>query len=116
MIGKSVRAGIKAMGLKLFPEGVPTDTVTVIHKPNNVDIGTIIRMMREKYHIIVSGAPPSPRLQGRIFRIGHMGLQATPNNVISTLSALEMTLRSSGFELELGAGVEAARRILEKAF
>lgn len=115
IIGEAVRAGIKAMGLKMFPEeDIATNTLTVICTPNNINVENIIKIMKEKHHVFIAGAPPSPRLKGKIFRIGHMGLTASPNYVIPTLSALEDTLKELGLNFNFGIGLETARKVLYK--
>ena len=48
-------------------------------------------------------------------RIGTMGMTASPQYVLPTLSALEMTLRDLGHTLEPGVGVAAAQRAFATA-
>jgi len=113
IVGEAVRAGIKAIGLKLFPEeSIASDTVTVIRTPNNINVEEILRIMRDKHHVFITGAPPSPHLRGKVFRIGHMGLNASPIYIIPTLSALEETLKELGLNFDFGIGIETARKIL----
>jgi aspartate aminotransferase-like enzyme len=49
-------------------------------------------------------------LQGKIIRIGLMGVGSTEANVFALLHALETQLPKQGFGLDAGAGASAAAR------
>jgi aspartate aminotransferase-like enzyme len=66
-------------------------------------------LMRIKYGVIIAGG--LGKLGGKTVRVGHMG-NATNNDVVATMSALEMSLMELGYEMEPGAGVGAAEKIL----
>ena len=61
--------------------------------------------MRDRFGITIAGG--QGQLKGRIARIAHCGYFGA-FDIVVTISALEMTLRELGHELELGAGVAAA--------
>ena len=52
-----------------------------------------------------------PKLQGRYFRIGHMGW-VTPNDAMATIAVLERVLKSLGEDVRVGEGVKAAQLAL----
>jgi aspartate aminotransferase-like enzyme len=60
--------------------------------------------MRNKYQIELAGG--QDHLKGNVFRIGHMG-NITHREIISTISALEMTLKEFNLDVCLGTGVAA---------
>ena len=62
--------------------------------------------MRNKYRIELAGG--QDHLKGNVFRIGHMG-NITHREIISTIAAIEMSLKEFGYEVELGTGVAAVQ-------
>ena len=68
--------------------------------------------MRDRFGITIAGG--QGKLKGKIARIAHCGYFGA-FDIIVTISALEMTLRELGHELEPGAGVAAAQRVFSDA-
>ncbi|MDZ4171404.1 MAG: alanine--glyoxylate aminotransferase family protein [Methanobacteriaceae archaeon] len=102
---QATRNAIKALNLELFPdESVSSTTVTAIKMPEGVTDGELRGTMRNKYRVELAGG--QDHLKGNIFRIGHMG-NITHREIITTVSALEMTLRELGFDISMGEGVAA---------
>jgi aspartate aminotransferase-like enzyme len=64
--------------------------------------------MRDKYGVTIAGG--QNQLKGKIVRIAHCGYFGA-FDIITTISALEMTLRELGHDLEPGAGVAAAQGV-----
>ncbi|MDI6806173.1 MAG: alanine--glyoxylate aminotransferase family protein, partial [Candidatus Bathyarchaeia archaeon] len=46
-------------------------------------------------------------LKEKGFRVGHMG-NVSQNDIISTIAAIEASLKSLGYNFDLGAGLSAA--------
>ena len=110
LLGKAVRAGVKALGLNLFAaDGAASNGVTAVAAPENVPAKLIQQTMRERFGISIAGG--QQKLADKIFRIGHLGYVA-PADVIWTLGALEMTLVTLKVPCTLGAGVKAAEEVL----
>jgi aspartate aminotransferase-like enzyme len=104
---KATINGVKAMGLELFAkEDVSSTTVTAINIPEGMTDKNLRGTMRNKYRIELAGG--QDYLKGNVFRIGHMG-NITHREIISTIAALEMTLKEFGYEVELGSGVAAVQ-------
>lgn len=112
ILAEGVREAVKGMGLKLFAERSPSEAVTAICAPDGIDGQKIVKHLREKYKIIIAGG--QDRLKGKIFRIAHIGYY-DPFDMILTLSAVEMTLKDLGFNVELGSGVKRAMEIYWEA-
>ncbi len=103
-IAKSLRNAIRKIGLELFVENdeIASNTVTSIKYPNG--IGDDFRKeIRETFGILLAGG--QAKLKGKIFRIGHMG-NISINDIISTISAIEISLKRRGFNIKLGSGIE----------
>src|SRR5664280_610169 len=104
---KATINGVKAMGMELFAkEEVSSTTVTAVKIPEGMTDKNLRGTMRNKYRIELAGG--QDYLKGNVFRIGHMG-NITHREIISTIAALEMTLKEFGYEVELGSGVAAVQ-------
>lgn len=101
----ATRNGVKGMGLELFaqPE-VSSNTVTAIKMPEGVTDKQLRGTMRDNYRIELAGG--QDHLKGNVFRIGHMG-NITEQEIITTIAALEMTLKGLDLDICLGEGVAA---------
>jgi len=107
-LARATRAGVTALGLELFSRA-PTPAVTAVKAPAGIDGGAIVKTLRERHGITIAGG--QSQLKGKIFRISHMGY-VDDYDIITAISALEITLAGMGYPLELGAGVRAAEAIL----
>jgi aspartate aminotransferase-like enzyme len=103
------RTAMKALGLRLFAPDSPSDSITAVYAPEGVDAEDIIRHLNVRYGITIAGG--QDHVKGKIFRVSHMGyLDAL--DMLTVVSAVEMTLRELGRPVELGAGVRAAQEVL----
>lgn len=99
-MAKATREAAKSMGLSLLPydEKICSNTVTSIKVPDGIDGLELIKLMREKYGIIVAGG--QDHLKGKIIRIGHMGY-VSEKEIIVTMACLYMSLKELGYNKEL---------------
>jgi aspartate aminotransferase-like enzyme len=110
VIAGAVRSAAVAMGLTLFAEeSSESDAVTAIHIPDGIRHKDLASLLRTKYGVIIGGG--LERLQGKIFRIGHMGAIHMPE-VFAIMGCVEMALKELGYPVELGSANRAAGRIL----
>jgi aspartate aminotransferase-like enzyme len=110
VFSEAFRAGLKAMNLGSFPaKGYEAHTLTVPEIPEGVSDPDMRGLMRIKYGVIIAGG--LGKLGGKTVRVGHMG-NVTSNDVVATMSALEMALMELGHDMEAGAGVGAAEKVL----
>jgi aspartate aminotransferase-like enzyme len=110
-LARATRAGVAALGLKLFPKESPSNALTAIEAPAGVDGQAIYKDLRVKYGI--TGAGGQDKLKGKIFRIAHLGYADT-FDVITAMAGIEMVLKGLGHPVKLGTGVGAAQEILMK--
>ena len=90
------RRGVKALGLELLAkESDASNTVTAVRIPEGVDGGKLSSLMRTEHSVVLAGAQGP--LQGKIFRIGHMG-RVGEEDIQEVLNTLEMTLPKVGFK------------------
>lgn len=107
-LAEAVRRGVAAMGLSVVAEdpALASDTVTAILVPEGIDAREVIRVAYEEFSTSFgSGLGP---LNGRVFRIGHLG-DLNAAMVLTALSVAELALVRAGADLRLGAGVAAAQ-------
>jgi aspartate aminotransferase-like enzyme len=113
ILGRAAREAVKALGLELFgPEDEAANVVTAVRAPEGVEGAAIPKVMRETYGVTIAGG--QGHLKGKIIRIAHCGYYGG-FDILSTISALEMTLDQLGAEVTLGTGVAAAERVLARA-
>lgn len=111
---EATRAGIAAMGLKLFsdPEHA-SNAVTAILPPDGLSADAIRSDLSRRFRVILSGGQKD--LKGRIFRIAHLG-PIEPYQILGALAALEVVLLDQGHTVFTpGAGVAAAAEVFRRA-
>jgi len=103
-VAQAVRKSMIALGLELFPEERDAaDSLTAVKPPEGISDSDIVHTMREKYDVMIGGS--IFELKGKLFRISHMGVQASMNYLVPTLAALERTLVDLGYKVKFGTGV-----------
>jgi aspartate aminotransferase-like enzyme len=112
-LGRATRAAVKALELELFgPEDDNANVVTAIRLPESIDGAKVPKVMRDRLGITIAGG--QGKLKGKIARIAHCGYFGA-FDIVTSIAGLEMTLSELGHEVELGAGVGAAQRVLAES-
>jgi len=102
----AIRSGAQALGLELFSRpDAHSNTVVAIKAPANVDMGHVVRTLREEYGIVISGG--QEHLRGKIFRVGTMG-DLAQTDLIALLNALEEVLAEAGLQIKKKMVAQAA--------
>lgn len=105
-LARATREGVAALGLDLLADPRwASDTVTAVRAPAGVNLEEMLRKLRTDYGVELAGG--QGRLEGRIFRIGHMGY-VQGAQILAALEALEHILAHSGRGGKNGAAVTAA--------
>lgn len=108
-----VRECVKVMGLELFAEpGYEANTVTAIKLPVGIDFPSLDRGMQQKFSVSLGTGLES--LNGKIFRIGHMGALDLLD-VYAILGAVEMQLRSLGVSIPFGTSAAKFQELLSQS-
>jgi len=106
-------AAVEALNLEMFAvKKFRSNTVITIKKPENLNVADIRRVMATKYGVLVAGG--MGKLKELTMRIGCMGI-VSQREVLTTVFALENALADLGFKVEVGAGVEAAKKVFASA-
>jgi len=110
---KATREAMKALGLPLFAADECASTAVTAVAPTGVGAEDIRKVMKKRFDISLAGG--QDHLQGKIFRIGHLGY-ITERDTLTVVAALEASLRELGYEGGTpGAGVSAAARVFAES-
>jgi aspartate aminotransferase-like enzyme len=94
-IAKMARDGVKELGLPLFAdERYASNTVTSVSASDGLDVKGLLKILREEHQVVLAGGQQN--LQGKIFRIGHLGW-VVEEDIAKVLQALESALPKAGF-------------------
>jgi (S)-ureidoglycine---glyoxylate transaminase len=105
--GRAMLEGVRALGLGVFGDVAhKMHNVVAVEIPEDV-VGDRVRTAMLENHGIEIGTSFGP-LHGKVWRIGTMGYNARKDAVVTTLSALEQSLRRAGHAVPQGGGVDAA--------
>lgn len=112
-IAAACRAGVRALGLELWParEEIAASCVTAVRMPPGLTDEQIRGAMRDRWGVMIS--PGYGALHGKLVRLGHMGIAAHPTTLAAQLAVFERTLKDLGHPVQLGAGVGAAMEALD---
>jgi aspartate aminotransferase-like enzyme len=109
ILAEAFRSAMDALNLKLVADReYAAETLTAVYYPNGIEDGKFRSEMKKRGIVVAStlGA-----LKGKGFRVGHMG-NVSQNDIMSTIAAIEVTLRHMGYQFVYGAGLAAAQERL----
>ena len=103
-VAKAVRKALRTMGFRTVTDeqyASPTVTSAFIPEEMHGKLNDILSIMKEKFRILIgSGVDENEK---DIIRIGHMGVTASIQYLVPTLSALVKTLKLLGYSPQDGA-------------
>jgi aspartate aminotransferase-like enzyme len=106
----ATRAAAKALSLPLLAADTAASPAITAIAPTGVEAEKIRSVLKKQFDIAMAGG--QDHLNGKIFRIGHLGF-VSDRDILAAISALEATLLKLGYEnFTPGAGVAAAAKIL----
>ncbi|MBI4311968.1 MAG: alanine--glyoxylate aminotransferase family protein [Chloroflexi bacterium] len=96
VVAKKTREGVKSLGLKLLAdERYASNTVTAVRVPEGVKAADIIsRMDKEENVVLASG---QGKLDGKIFRVGHLGY-CSEADIQGVIDGLKRVLPMVGYK------------------
>jgi alanine-glyoxylate transaminase/serine-glyoxylate transaminase/serine-pyruvate transaminase len=104
---RALKAGLTAMGLTYTAaEGHQLPQLNAVRIPAGVDDALARKQLLEEFGIEIGSG--LGEFKGKAWRIGLMGHNSRPANVLLVLSALEKCLMAQGAKVTPGAGVGAA--------
>jgi len=94
--GDYVRGRAKALGLKLLADhSNASNTVSAILTPEGIETKAMLKKLREEDGVVLAGG--QGQLDGKIFRIGHLGY-VVEEELAATLDRLEVRLTELGYK------------------
>ena len=106
------RAGVEALGLKLFATVSPAAALTAVAAPAGIDSTAICKFFRERFGAVVANG--NAELKGKLFRIAHIGYYDYLDT-IGILGALEQVMADVGGNAEFGCAVKAAQEVYARS-
>jgi aspartate aminotransferase-like enzyme len=107
-LASGLRAGIQAVGLRLFSQA-PTNSVTAVALPAGIAWAEFNRSLKLDNGVTVAGGQGD--YAGKIFRVSHLGYY-DELDMISCMAAVERALAAVGYSFDHGAGVAAVQKAL----
>jgi aspartate aminotransferase-like enzyme len=103
------RAGVAALGLKLFAASSPAAALTAVAAPAGTDSTAICKRFRDQFGAVVANG--QAEMKGKLFRIAHIGYYDYLDTV-GVLAALEQVVAEvTGKAVEFGSAVRAAQEV-----
>jgi len=103
------RAGVVALGLKLFAPSCPAAALTAVGAPAGTDSTTICKLFRDHFGAVVANG--QAEMKGQLFRMAHIGYYDYLDTV-GVLAALELVIaETTGKAVEFGSAVRAAQEV-----
>jgi aspartate aminotransferase-like enzyme len=108
-LAEATREAVKAMNLQLLAKDNPSNVVTAVKIPENIDAGKVVDTLRIEDDIWIASG--QGHLKGKIIRVAHLGYM-NQFDTITVIAALEGTLKKLGHDFKLGEGLAKAEEIL----
>ncbi|MGO9991988.1 MAG: pyridoxamine--pyruvate transaminase [Steroidobacteraceae bacterium] len=114
LTAKACRAGVLAMGLRLWPadERTASPTTTAVRIPGTIEDAALRAAARARYGVVFSSG--RGETLGKLVRIGHMGPTARPLYAVVAVTALGGAVRALGHPVDVAAGVAAALAVIDE--
>lgn len=104
-----VRQGLRNLGFELFADDEwASPTLTAACTDERISVPELLAYVKERHGIMLAGSGGEV-LPDKIFRVGHMGTQATTEAVVAVLLSIEDALRWKGAELDAGRCLRGIR-------
>ncbi len=110
-IAQAIRTCLRTQGFSFFTQDpFLADTLSVVEYPEGIEDHSFRTELYRNGVVVAGGLGETA---DKVFRMGHMG-NLSVSQVYYALEALEKTLQSLDYKFELGAGMQAARTVLEE--
>src|SRR5579862_3332139 len=112
LAARATRAGVRGLGLELWPrsEVYAARCVTAVRVPEGVSVAALLGHVRERYGVMLSGG--YGELREALVRLGHMGPAARSLYPLVAVAALGRGLLDLGAAADVGAGAQAVLEVL----
>ena len=109
----ATRAGLVALGFKLFAPSAPAAAATAVAVPEGMDSSAVVKALKAKFALVTANG--QGEMQGKIFRVAHLGFFDYLDTV-ALLGAMEHIAKDTlGLPVTYGQGVAAAQQVYAEA-
>jgi aspartate aminotransferase-like enzyme len=109
----ATRAGLVALGFKLFAPTAPAAAATAVAVPEGMDSSVVVKALKAKFALIAANG--QGEMQGKIFRVAHLGFFDYLDTV-ALLGAMEHIARETlELPVKWGEAVAAAQEVYANA-
>src|SRR3954447_11028070 len=110
---EATRAGLTALGFRLFAPTAPAAAATAVAVPEGMDSGAVVKALKAKFSLVTANG--QGEMQGKIFRVAHLGFFDYLDTV-AFLGAMEHVAKDVlGLPVTFGKAVAAAQEVYAKA-
>jgi len=115
LAARATRAGVKALGVELWPkdESYAANCVTAVRCPEGVTTQQVLDHVRARYGVMLSKG--YGELADKLFRLGHMGPAARSLYPLVAVTALGRGLADLGVKVDIGAAAAAVLEVISAA-
>jgi aspartate aminotransferase-like enzyme len=109
----ATRAGLVALGFKLFAPVSPSGAATAVAVPEGMDSGVVVKALKSRFSLVTANGQGT--MQGKIFRVAHLGFFDFLDT-IAFLGAMEHIAKDTlGLPVVYGSAVAAAQEVFAKS-
>jgi aspartate aminotransferase-like enzyme len=109
----ATRAGLVALGFTLFAPTAPAAAATAVAVPEGMNSGDVVKALKANFALVTANG--QGEMQGKIFRIAHLGFFDYLDTV-ALLGAMEHIAKDTlGLPVEYGKAVAAAQKVYAEA-
>jgi len=106
---EATRAGLVALGFRLFAPTAPSAAATAVAVPEGMDSGVVVKALKSRFALVIANG--QGEMQGKIFRVAHLGFFDYLDTV-ALLGAMEHIAKDTlGLPVEFGQAVAAAQKV-----
>jgi aspartate aminotransferase-like enzyme len=109
----ATRAGLVALGFKLFAPTSPAAAATAVAVPEGMDSGAVVKALKAKFALVTANG--QGEMQGKIFRIAHLGFFDYLDTVAFLGAAEHIAKDTLGLPVTYGQAVAAAQGVYAEA-
>jgi aspartate aminotransferase-like enzyme len=104
------RAGVEALGLRLFAPDAPAAAVTAVLPPEGTDSGLFVKELKSRFAAVITNG--QGEMKGQLFRIAHLGF-FDYMDTIALLGALEQVCATAlpSEDFAFGKALAAAQQV-----
>ena len=109
----ATRAGLVALGFKLFAPTSPSAAATAVQVPEGMDSSDVVKALKTRFAAVIANGQGS--MKGQIFRVAHLGY-FDYLDTIALLGAMEHIAKDTlKLPVEYGVAVAAAQKVYAEA-